>query len=642
MFSRIVLVLVAATGVVFSALPGCTDRGHRPGQRFRVWNTMESVRPGSPVEVREPWILYLADERTTGGSDQDLNGDGDAEDQVAFVFNMKDASSTNIGVAAQAVHLAGSRLYVVVPEDEDAFDWNADGDFEDTVLVHAAKDTLVLVDTIDTGPGIVSLATDSRVYFCSATIDAPTATTLAYVDSRDPLHAVPVAAADGVSYRPRILGIDDGLLFTYLDETVEQTDLNGDGDAGDGFVIALHDTVSSGAPLIPTGLAARDDQVPRRARRRGSRDWLVGFLVSEAAHGDLTGGGFNDPAMFENTDWQPTQCEGDEDADLEDDVLHYLFFAAWFGDPIANPPMNTGLVGTRRVVALVDPIPYVGTVSRETDEGGCDLNADRDTDDEVVRWVEAAEPIRPFRSARELVATIDVSGASRGVGELDDVLVAVVSEAAHEIDYDLDGKLESDLLGWMRPRDGVRASWSFFHRLDKNGTVEGGELVKEDTPDGSDWMEESPGRDFVFSSFQESVYGRKINGDSDLTDAMPIWGRVSSDRIDLHWDTMATEPGKAGLVLAGGRVFYRASESASDKDGNGDGDKFDMIVVTVPQSGGRRQILGTVIDEPAAAVITDPRGASIGAAFVADERMEDEDLNGDGDFRDFVIRWFRF
>jgi hypothetical protein len=287
--------------------------------------------------------------------------------------------------------------------------------------------------------------------------------------------------------------------------------------------------------------------------------------------------------------------------------------------------------------------PFVGTLSLESDEGTCDLNTDGDTDDAVVRWVEAVTPVRPYlRDPRELVATVDVNGGAGGLAELGDLLVAVVSEADHEFDYDLDGLRESELLAWMRPRDGTAATWSFLHRVDKTGTVSGSQLPEEDVFVGSDWMAETPRRDFLLSSLQESVYGRQINEDGYMNDSVPTWGSFSSGLLRLNWATLPVEAGNAGMVIAGDVVFYRSDELASGEDGNEDGDFFDKLLVTVPFPGGRRETVGTLNDFSSPSVQVDPGGALVGAAFVSDDRMERQDLNGDNDLTDFVVRWFRF
>lgn len=647
---RLVVMLSVIGAVLVSWLVGCSDTSRGRSTSLLVSTLPQAVFRNSPITVSGTRIGYLADEASTGGDGQrrtDLNGDGDTVDRVGFLFDMKTETARNLGASCESVHLLGERAYGVGSEIGDGVDWNGDGDSADTVLLYFGTET-VAVDTIDTSSRpLLVVDTGDRLYYRSLGNTVPGTTTLVYVDrTAEATSVFPVVAEKGEQFDPRLLAVEEGLLFTYLDETVEMADLNGDGDTSDGFVLALHDTTVPDGLLRSTGLAISDADVPFRAKRIDD-DWLVGFPVSEAAHGDLVGGGFNDPLLFEeNPFWMPPQCdtEADIDADLDDQVLHFLYFAEWSVDPVNHAPVNTGVVSTRRIIVVPEPEPYLVTVTPEEDEGGCDLNIDGDRSDHVIRVITASRPLRPLRDPRLFVATKDVPGGSHGLGEFEtDKIATIVDEADQGVDYDLDGETESQLLGWIRPGDRNTAAWSFIHRLRCRESIDGDQAAEIDTAAGSDWFAETPARDRVLSTLQESAFGRINAGDTDALDGMPIWGAYDrDDRLGLEWDTFATRKNNSGICFAEGRVFYRADESASSLDINNDGDGSDILLISLSADGRRRMILSVHNDLLGPAIVLDRQGSREGAAFVAEERFAGVDLNGDGDSLDFVIRWFSF
>jgi len=595
-------------------------------------STKQSVASQTPLRVWGRMIAYLADEATTGPGGTDFNGDGDVLDSIATVVNIKGKKNYVLGVAARGIHLLDREVYVVANESEDGRDWNGDADQDDRVLLHWSEETeaVAFVDTVDATVPIAAAASDERFYYVAQTSAVAAETTLRAIEETAPLLPVPVPSPDGTPYSPEILKVDEGLLFAGLDEGKEGMDLNGDGDMTDTRILALLDTTVPGANLLPTGLAAPDGLIPLRASAQGTGDWLVAFLVSEAAHGDLTGGGFNDPANF-GPAWQPIQCIGHADADLEDDVVHFLRFQAWAADPAANPPVNTGLVGTSRIAIRGD---YVATISAEVAEGGCDLNSDGDAVDEIVRWVEAVAPILPYTSPAQLYANqTSLPGGVSGLVELENSFVMAITEAGQNKDLDGDGDKDHVLVAWLDPRDGIGAFW----RIDQ---VDGPGVGFV----GTDWMNETPKRNYVLTTLQEEVAGGPINtGDNDILDSVPTWGEFDNDEedIDFPGETVAVEAGNAGIAIAGKYAFYRVDEAADNRDWNNDGDKGDMVLIRTNLDSLNGSYIAVLDSLPRPAVVAQTGTSSVvGGAFIANEAMAGKDFNDDGDKNDRVVRYF--
>jgi hypothetical protein len=83
------------------------------------------------IQVDGDWLAFLADESKQGVS---YNGDPDQADKVLQVYNMATGILTNVGVATYNFQLKGNQIALLVPEaDEFATDLNGDGDAQDRV-----------------------------------------------------------------------------------------------------------------------------------------------------------------------------------------------------------------------------------------------------------------------------------------------------------------------------------------------------------------------------------------------------------------------------------------------------------------------------------------------------------------------------
>lgn len=628
-------------------LAACSSSSSSDSDDGKPHSADQSTVIGGPIEILERFIASLADEASTAGG-TDFNGDGDMIDAIAVVTNTANQVQRVLNVAASDFELVrtganGTHLFLVVDEALDGFDWDGDLAQDDLVLLHtdvSTKTALVPVATL--GDDQIAKFGD-RVYFQedSTALVAPE-TSLMFVDTAAPTVPVRVLNADlANTLAPEVLAIDEGLLFLSLDEATELRDLNGDADMVDTDVLALLDAGDLAAPVIEVGLALQDDSTPLRALDTGPT-WAVAFLVDETQQGAVN---LNDPALF-SPNWKAPQCLGFEDADTTDQVLHFLDYTAFVLDPLLNPPVNTGLVGDDRVLAVESGNSvFVATVSAEADEGTCNLNGDSDTLDDVLRWTEAVSPILPYTNVLEIQALASPAATvtSENVAELSGRFVAVISESNDERDHDDDNTTDSDLVAWLDPGDGNSAKWEFDH----TGPGQGGISAV-----GTGWFDVLEGvSDRVGVAFPEAFFLNQngnpldINGDGDTLDSVPTFMRFNSsgNELDFPGPAVAVAAANAGIAISGNIGFYRVDEAADDRDWNQDGDETDFVLFRTTVSTLQNSVFISTLNNLAmpAVAVPDPSSAPVAVAFLADEAAQTEDFNNDGDTNDHVLRWFR-
>lgn len=629
-------VLLAAAPAALVFLPSCGGGGGSGGATFVPRNTQQSVAAGTPLVVSTRYLAFLADEATTAVGGTDLNNDGDTLDSIAVAVDMATNTRTVLEVAAQELAWIGAELYLVTDEADDGTDWNADMDTNDLVLLHwsAAAPTVTRVDDLNPAGTRRLFARNANLFYTSATAPVGAlASNIAVLTTSTPMAPTFVATTDAVGpLSPRIWTEDSGLVFLALDETVEGRDLNGDADATDTAVLALMNGTSA-APVIQSTELAVDVGTPVRAKPDGSNDWQVAFLVSEAGQGV----NLNDPALF-GASWQPTQCIGFADADTTDDVVHWLQFATWLADPVANAPVNTGLAGARKLAIASD---FVAVIAPESDEGTCDLNQDGDTTDFVVRWVALDTPVLPLNQEANLHALFDTPGGTRGLAELDNRFVITVDEAAEEVDID-GGGLTHELIGWLLPSNTAHA-WDFTHGASPGDHV------------GATWMAETPDRARLNVALSEVVADLNINAhtpavageDTDELDSVPTFADFTgASTLSFPGVAIAADSANAGVSIGKSVGFYRVNEAQDSRDWNEDGDEADWILFRTSLSQGTSAQMGplnniSIGGQPTPAVVFDTVGTPQGAAYVFDEALVGTDVNNDGTVS-FFVRYFRF
>jgi hypothetical protein len=651
-------------------LTACSDDEGEGGIIFVTRNTSAAFGSTGKVAMSERWFVFQADEFTTGAAGSDLNGDGDAVDSVAVLVDMAAQLETSLGVSVDEMAILGSagsaRVYLIVSEVKDGFDWSGDAALDDVVLLSVAasgatKAGLTRLADVDGASAKTMLVTTDRVWF----VEQPAVSNpllvgesaINFIDLAFPTtptrvaHAIAVpAGADliDVLAEPSLIAADSEVVFFTMDENLEApagsvtpgVNLNGnaagtaDADTTDGFVLGVINAALPTDLAISLGYAVPSDTTPVRAAATTADDRLIAFLVSEAAQG---------PTNFNNSlspdlpasGWLPSQC-GTEDTDATDNVLHWVAYQAFVTSPVTARPTNTGLAGKLRALVMVGASDnFVGTISGEIG-AGCDLNFDGDAVDDVFRWAPAG-PGNPFFIAPAgLLAVEKVPGGVSGVSDLGERFVAVISESENGADFDGDiltdpGFETENLVAWVDPSVGTTAAWTFDH------SPSGG-----NQPAGTDWMTERPQRDRLLVSFQEAPLGLSINtgGDDDKLDSAPSFAHfASTDNLDFPGPPVATDIGNAGIVLANEFGFYRVDEAADNRDWNTDTDKTDFVLfrTTVSNLQGS-SFLGVLNDLPIPAVFN---SGTIGAAFVSNEAMAGTDFNNDGDMTDLVLRWFR-
>ncbi|MFT5049741.1 MAG: hypothetical protein ACI8QZ_001134 [Chlamydiales bacterium] len=601
---------------------------------FIIQTTAQSVAGTTPVRVSERYVAYLADEASTGAGTT-FNTDMDVIDSVAFVVNTVTRTQTNVGVAAQDMIWLGTHLYMRVSEALDGVPWNADMDMTDQVLVRWTPGlSPTFVATLAPGAGTM-VKSNGQLFIMQEDVGAPGMgmTNLGRINVANPqmVEAVTTDVMNAGGLRPTLVGEDEGLVFVTVDENAD-ADLNGDADGTDAFVLGLIDATIASPMLHNVGLGVASASVPFRALSTGTSDWLVGFLVNEAAQALTATTGYNDRILFGGT-WEPTHCSMIDDTDTLDNVLFFLNFADFINTMTPVPPVNTGLVGMERVVAVAG---FVGTISLESDDGGCDLNNDTDTLDRVFRWVAATTPVLPPTSPTNhllaLADAADVPFGTAGVAELQGRFVTLVSEANDQGNYDGQAGTDFNLLGWYNPA--TSSAFTFDHG--SGGSFFG----------GASWMMETRGRTRLLIGRPEDVDGTNENvvfgADADTLDSLPGFLQFSGTRLSFPTARLAVESGNAGVVIAGGLGFYRVSESEESLDWNQDGDMSDFILARSTFSSGFTTFIGVINDLAGRnAMEVDPDGATVGAAIISDERLTGTDLNGDGDSMDYVLRHFR-
>lgn len=599
-----------------------------PGGVFAVHTASLATSATTPLAVSGRWLCYLADEGAHGAGD--LNGDGDALDQVAVAVNIESAQEFPLAVAAGEVAWLGEELYLVVDELLDGRDWGGSGAAVDLVLLHwAPGEALTAVDALEREGERHVLALENVVLYVSAEAPpGPFASNLRALAADAPTlpREVPTVDADG-GLSPRLLGADEGLVFLALDETAEGRELNGDGDASDRFVLALLDGRGSAVPagydrpLRSTGLALRDGATPLRAKRTGSADWRVALLVDEASQGANLN--VFDGSVLPSS-WQVPGCP--DDTDTTDQVLFTLDFAAWDADPLAAPPENTGIAGADRVLVAG---PAVAALSPEADEANCWLNGDADAADRVLRWfIPGAGPIA---DSDLLLAVDEVPGPARGVAELQGRFVVAVDEAADDRDHDGDREHDRSLLAWLDPA-ALPPTWVFDHDPHPAGVAWA----------SATWMAEAPGHGRLGVGYAESSNGVDLNRDGDAADSMPSFAAfVETPSVELRFPgfVAATLPDRVGIRYVSGWAFYRVDEAAGADDWNGNGVTDDVLLFGTRLAGGFTTRLGAVNRLERPAVEGEPDGGGANAAFLVQESLAG-DLNGDGDAFDFLVRYF--
>lgn len=463
----------------------------------------------------------------------DLNGDGDASDEVFFALDLAGASAQSSGLAV--THAPPTAALVIGPWaglwvnelEQGAGDLNGDGRVGSDLFTW---DMSAAGAPSNTGLAVFALGAAHQSYFLIARSE-----------------------------------FDTG------------SDLNGDGDQVDQFVLQVYDAATGS--LANTGLAMG---LGGLARARGAHS---AFLVNEHSQGaDLNG-----------------------DGDQADDVVHAFDQASGelhnLGLAFSNPFVSLGSGASRTAtggLALGDD--FVAFHVAEVEQGGADLNDDGDATDPGVVFV--------YRFSTNRTRNLRLSAFDFELG--DESLAMQVSEAEQGADLDGDGLLESRVV--------------HLHDLARNSTWNTGLTSPEvQLPNlfrlRRNWL-----------ALTASEAGVDRTGDGDGQDIVVVL--ADAQRHDLVQTGLALRLNLVDAHLlfnAAGAVSVLASEAQTGRDLDGDGDQLDSVLhVVYPDLGltqnsgaGGVQLLG---------------GYAQTFPFLARESDEGVDRNGDGDALDFVVR----
>ena len=631
-------------GASVFALTGCSeDDGENDDNAFIVRSTSHAAASGStPLLGDGPWLSYLLSEASQGVGGTDFNDDSDVLDSIAVRVNTDTQSREVLDVAADQLLFARRTLFLVVDEADDGRDWSGDSVMDDRVLLHLTPNATVptFIDELDGSAALSAVSIGGTVTYAVAA--APT------VDMETNLRTVTVASSgatpsapamvfattdptmDGISFS--LTGTDGDIIFATSSEVVDG-DLNGDGDATDTNIFGVIDAGAEMLEAVCSCLAISPASQPTAVPITSGGEWLVAFLVDEAAEA----ANLNDPALF-TAAWQPANCSGVPDGDMTDHVLHWFQLSDL---SMGTAAVNTGLVGASGGTAYALRSGFAGVVSPEAFEGGCDLNGDSDATDSIFRWVDAsnpsATPLPITTTTRLLAVDTTVPGGSGGVVRLADTWVLNVDEAADGRNYDGDLTTDREVIGAHNPSQGGQ-TWNFSHGS------------SNPRPVGVTWMAEDPeSASRFFAGFSEA-FGAigttgtgDINGDGDGLDSVPSVAQVfTNNRLTFPGVATATSRTNSGLTVEENIGFHRVSEAdQGNTDLNGDGDTTDLVIQRFSLVNAfTRTLVGTSSSAGGFCVSTGTGNAEF-AAFLTEEFQENADFNGDGDTNDFVVRYLR-
>ncbi|MEM9801379.1 MAG: hypothetical protein AAGA20_13715 [Planctomycetota bacterium] len=528
--------------------------------------------------------VFRVDERDQG--DTDLNGDGDAVDQVVHVADLRTGALRNLGVSsryattAQDLVLEGPLVVVPVSEAEQGgTDLNGDGDTNDYVVhVYDAR-TDVLTN--------LGLAT-SRSFESAIAIDGETV--VFYV----PEQSVFDGSGQGVDLNGDMDIAFEEIAHVYRADTMEVTnlgfaagifpvvahgrvgllvreasqgsvDLNGDGDISDQVLVVID--LDSGAAQS-TGLASASRFVitpertvfPALEEFQGAAD-LNGdgdandWVLHSLEHGSSTpvnGGVALTPSTasiregagvlgLAVSELQQGQTDLNGDGDGVDSVLHTLDA----NGALTNRGLAVRLGGSASIQPRGNRALYVFQVDEER-QGSSDLNGDGDTLDDVPHCLTRSGSI----------VNVGLSASSSGGPELASGLIGLVVYELDEGFQDLNGDGDS------------------FDRVVHMHNACTGETFNYEAASGTD-RDVAIGGGFSAFLVRESSQGDgSLNADGDISDSV-LFIRGARMRSSINVGLACAgnlEVPRDGVVL----VWVDERDEAST-DLNGDGDTNDFV-----------------------------------------------------------------
>ncbi|HEY2387887.1 MAG TPA: hypothetical protein VGK30_13060 [Candidatus Binatia bacterium] len=268
---------------------------------LRVFDTsgaMSDIGPVTQASVHDERAAFLRPENTDDATQiggVDLNGDGDADDDVVELWTAP-TGAVDLGCAATDVSLGDQLLGALVSERDQGVDLNGDGDLDDTVaFVHTATDAVNATcgdgSWVNTGQAADMIATSGSVV-AFITPEAAQGVDLNHDgDLNDRVLQVYLADTGEVINKGQaaeefVIGGRPGreLIAFRTSEAAQHADLNGDGDEADDvlqvFDVESKQVVSTDDPVTTCQFEACDPRVPYKVGQDS-----VSFLTFECDAG---------------------------------------------------------------------------------------------------------------------------------------------------------------------------------------------------------------------------------------------------------------------------------------------------------------------------------------------------------------------
>ena len=316
----------------------------------QVQNLQQDASGG--MKATTGWVAAMTLEAAQQG--KDLNGDGDVSDTVVQLYDIAKGTWTNTGLEGSTdVALTPKLLAVAVDElKQGGKDRSGDGDNQDSVC---EVRNLATGETLNTG-----------------------------LDCREGLYA------------------DNTLVGMCVDETASRRDLNGDGDQNDvvayAYTLGAEKTVNtnrdaSGGMDVAGGKLAfgcsEADQGNKDLNRDMDTDDLVVTLYDPVRNAVTTTGYSMDGDLFAADGylaWKVLESDQgnrdyNRDMDTDDSILHVM--------DVSNAA--TSSTGWACGDPMIVTARGVGFSTFESDQADRDLNADGDTDDEIIQFARIAK-----------------------------------------------------------------------------------------------------------------------------------------------------------------------------------------------------------------------------------------------------------
>ncbi|MHC4939607.1 MAG: hypothetical protein ACYTHK_11605 [Planctomycetota bacterium] len=538
---------------------------------------------------------------------QDLNGDGDTDDLVAHQVDVDSLASLNLGIAIRGrVHASDSQFAFLSLEADQGGDLNGDGDGADAVWhVYDPATALSATNPLNLGlatppPGrpCVGLEGGFVMIVSEAAQGAPLngdsdmQDDIAFAFSGLALAAVPLPAPPHAKGTP-LVAQGSRALFCGSEFDI-LSDFNGDGDVFDNVLGVIEFDASGTGLYRPVGGAG-----PRAVKQNAytlAGDKAI-YLVDEASAG---------------------AADLNRDGDSTDAVLAIFDLSTGLGEitpsvtslgpfPLACSPTYGFAANSTRLVVGIDEATQ-----------GRDFNVDQDTADVILAWVDLENS----------PGTLHVPGHTLGTAKpaiAGELALVTVSEAASAlvigIDYNNDGDIGDEVAFALRMDSGPGTAVNL-------GFAAGAVTLR--------------GTDGLLGVIEAAQSGTDFNGDADTNDIVPFYVDLSQPQPVPRSLGMASYEGLLARTPTEVRVALLVPEQprTAREDVNGDGDSDDNAVFWVDlDAAGRIRaptpylagIAGFVISPP---LLLDPDTL----VFATSERMADQDLNGDGDTEDTVLR----